>query len=193
MDRELERDPARLADPVAHAGREEEMVPVAGREVGARLRDPDDRPTRLELVERQPVVHRALEVEGRHVDVRGVVEPGTRAQSVDPRGSGSVRHQLILRCFEVGGAVEGGPRSAATPDCLNIPRVVRPSQPNQATALGRSERCFSGPLPLHQVSPFPSARRSAPPLRGLCVTCLPGAQEPGFSTTNELDRVELEQ
>ena len=58
------------------ASRELQVVPVAGRDVGAGLRDPDDRPARLELVARQAVVHRALDVDRRHVDIRGVVEPG---------------------------------------------------------------------------------------------------------------------
>jgi hypothetical protein len=76
MDRELEGDTAGLADPVADARRKKEVVPVAGRDVGACLRDADDRPPGLKLVERQPLVHCALEIERGHVGIRGIVEPG---------------------------------------------------------------------------------------------------------------------
>ena len=44
MHRELERDAAGVADAVAHALGQLEVMAVAGREVGAGLRDADDRP-----------------------------------------------------------------------------------------------------------------------------------------------------
>src|SRR5207253_9881494 len=93
MNRELEGDPAGLADPIADARRKKEVMAVTGRDVGAGLRDPDDRPTGLKLVERQPVVHRALEVERGHVGVRRVVEPGPGAQFVDLGGGRLLRHR----------------------------------------------------------------------------------------------------
>src|SRR5580765_5745340 len=80
MDGELERDAACVADPVAHALREHEVVPVAGRDVRAGLRDADDRPARLELLQREAVVEHAFEVERRHVDALRIVEPGPRAK-----------------------------------------------------------------------------------------------------------------
>ena len=52
-----------------------EMVPVAGCEVGAGLRDADDRPARLQLVPGQPEVQIALQVERRHVGLLVVVPP----------------------------------------------------------------------------------------------------------------------
>jgi hypothetical protein len=57
------------------------MVAVARREVAAGLRDADDRATRLQLVARQPVVHEALDIERRHVRMRGIVEPLPAAQA----------------------------------------------------------------------------------------------------------------
>ena len=57
------------------------VVPVARHEVAARLRDADDRLARLQLFERQAEVHVALEIERRHVGIRGIIEPGARTQA----------------------------------------------------------------------------------------------------------------
>ena len=72
--------PPGVADPVAHAVRELEVVPVAGREVAAALGDADDGLAGAQLVRRDPVVHEALEVERGLVDALGIVEPVARAE-----------------------------------------------------------------------------------------------------------------
>src|SRR5690606_40593106 len=51
MDRKLDRYPARIAYPVACALGEVEMDTVARAEIAARLRDADDRPARLQLLQ----------------------------------------------------------------------------------------------------------------------------------------------
>ena len=81
------RTTVRLPDPIAHAGCEREMMPIARRDVRSCLRDPDHRPARLELVERQPVVHHPLQIQSGHIHVLGVVEPRTRTQANSRGGS----------------------------------------------------------------------------------------------------------
>ena len=98
MDREFERDAARLADAVAQVLRKLDMVPVARGEVRAGLRDADDRFARLQILAAQPVVHLAFQIDRRHVGIFGIVEPGARAQF----GRGLVGHGLPLRCFPRG-------------------------------------------------------------------------------------------
>ena len=83
MHRELHRDPACVADAVAHPLGELDVVTVARREVGAGLGDADDRLARLEFLARQPVVEIAFEIERRHVRVARIVEPRARAQRAD--------------------------------------------------------------------------------------------------------------
>ncbi len=80
MDGELEGDAARLADALAHALREHDVVAVAGGEVGAGLRDADERLAGLQLLARQPPVHVALDVERGHVRVVRIVEPDLRPE-----------------------------------------------------------------------------------------------------------------
>ena len=87
MHRELHGDAAGVADAVAHPLGELQVMPVAGREVRAGLRDADDRLARLQLLAAQPVVQVALQVERRHVRVARIVEPGARAQR---RGGGGL-------------------------------------------------------------------------------------------------------
>ena len=74
------RDAAGVADALADALGELDVVAVAGREVGAGLGDADDRLARHQLLAAEPEVQVALEVEGGHVRVGGIVEPGARAQ-----------------------------------------------------------------------------------------------------------------
>ena len=57
---------AGVADAVAHAGRQVEVVAVAGREVAAGLGDADDRPAAVQLGQGQAEVHVALEIERGH-------------------------------------------------------------------------------------------------------------------------------
>ena len=85
MHRKFERDAAGRADAFAHAARELEVMAVAGREVGAGLRDADDRLAGAQFLRRQPEVHVALEIERRHAGIFRVVEPELRAQVLAPR------------------------------------------------------------------------------------------------------------
>ncbi len=85
----FERDAARIAYAVAHALCERQMMAVAGIEIAARLRDADDRPPRAQFRGCEPVVHEALEIERRHVDMA----PELRTS----RASGSVGRGLPLQ------------------------------------------------------------------------------------------------
>src|SRR3954453_17946144 len=80
MHRKFERDAARRADAFANAAGEFEMMPVARREVGAGLRDPDDRLAGAQLVRRETEVHVALQIERRHTGIFRIVPPPLRAQ-----------------------------------------------------------------------------------------------------------------
>ena len=84
VDREFQRHAAGVADAVAHAAGEVEMVAVAGREVGAGLRDADDRLAALQLLARQAVIHVALEVERGQRGIERLVEPAAAAQAIAP-------------------------------------------------------------------------------------------------------------
>ncbi len=81
MHRKLEGDAAGVADAVAHAVCELEVMPVARRKIGAGLGDGDDRLVRGELFLGQPVIEVALEVEGGHPGIVRIVEPQPRAQA----------------------------------------------------------------------------------------------------------------
>src|SRR6202011_3236510 len=68
----FKRDAACVADTVAHAARQIEMMPIAGREIRTRLSDADDRLARLQLFARDAVVHVALEIERGHAGIGGI-------------------------------------------------------------------------------------------------------------------------
>ncbi|MNT39060.1 hypothetical protein D3C72_1752780 [compost metagenome] len=80
MYRELHRDAARVPDTRLDALGQRQVMPVAGRQIAAGLGDADDRPPGLQLLPRQAVVKIALDVDRRHIGVRGVVEPFLAAQ-----------------------------------------------------------------------------------------------------------------
>ena len=84
MHRELEGDAAGVADALAHALGELEMVAIAGREIGAGLGDADDRLARGQFLARQPVIEIALEIERGHAGIVGIVEPGIASAGVAP-------------------------------------------------------------------------------------------------------------
>ncbi len=69
-------DAAGLADALADAFGQINVMAVARREVGARLGDADDRLAGLQLVEGEAEIHHALEIERGHVGIGRVVEPG---------------------------------------------------------------------------------------------------------------------
>ncbi len=81
VDREFDRDAARVADAVAHPARQFEVDAVAGGKIAAGLGDADDRPARAQFLGREPVVHEALEVERGHVGARRIGEPVARAEA----------------------------------------------------------------------------------------------------------------
>ncbi|VVT19327.1 hypothetical protein SPHINGO391_460096 [Sphingomonas aurantiaca] len=80
VDREFERDAAGFADALAQAFGEHEVVAIAGAQVAAGLRDADDRLARAQFLEAKPEVQIPLQIERRHVDILGVVEPRTAAE-----------------------------------------------------------------------------------------------------------------
>ena len=59
---------------------EDEMMAIAGRQIGAGLRNADNRPSRLQLGKRQSEVHVSLQVQSGHVRVGRIVKPGPGAQ-----------------------------------------------------------------------------------------------------------------
>ena len=100
------RDAARVADAVAHPARQVQVMAVARVQVAARLRDPDDGPTRPQFFGRGAEVHEPLQVQGGHVGMIGIVEPVLRAQAAG-RGGGHLSAfpgQLagILAVFVIG-------------------------------------------------------------------------------------------
>src|SRR5262245_65712581 len=100
MHGKFEGNASRLADAFAYTHRQRDVMPVAGRQIGARLGDADDRLAGGELLTSEAVVHVALEIERGHVGVVGVVEQLPRAQLLD-LGSGRllrVGHQAPPPC-----------------------------------------------------------------------------------------------
>src|SRR3546814_3080523 len=65
MRRKFDRDAAGVADSVAHALGEFEMVAIAGCQIAAGLGDTDDRPSRLQFVDAETIVQIAFEIECR--------------------------------------------------------------------------------------------------------------------------------
>ena len=80
MHREFQRHAAGIADAVADAAGEFDMVAVARRQVGAGLGDADDRLAAAQFVRRDAVVHVALKIQRGHCGIGGVVEPAARPQ-----------------------------------------------------------------------------------------------------------------
>ena len=81
MDRKFEGDAAGIADALAHALGQLEVMAVAGAQVGAGLRDADDRLAGCQFVAGQAVIEVALQIERRHARIVGIVEPQLRAQT----------------------------------------------------------------------------------------------------------------
>ena len=81
MHREFECDAAGGADAVAHPFRKLQMVAVARRQVGAGLRDADDRLAAHDLAAGEAVVEVALEIERGRARIVGIVEPRLRAEA----------------------------------------------------------------------------------------------------------------
>ena len=81
MHRKLERDAAGVADAFAHALGKLQMMAVARAEIGAGLRDADDRLARGQLLAGEAVIEIALEIERGHARIVRIVEPQLRAQT----------------------------------------------------------------------------------------------------------------
>jgi hypothetical protein len=79
-------------------------MPVARREVGAGLRDADDRLAGAQFLRRQAEVHVALEIERRHAGIFRIVEPELRAQrlALGMRGLGQFLRGLLGHDFSPG-------------------------------------------------------------------------------------------
>ena len=80
VDGKLDGDAARLADAGAHALGQRLVDAVAGREVGAGLRDADDGLAGLQLLPRDAVIHVPLDIHGGHARIVWIVEPAPAAQ-----------------------------------------------------------------------------------------------------------------
>src|SRR5262249_58401566 len=81
MDRKFEGKAASLANPFADAFGEFQVVPVAGAQVRAGLRDADNRFAGRQLLTRQSVIEVALEIERGHARIVRIVEPQLRTQT----------------------------------------------------------------------------------------------------------------
>ena len=168
VDGELHGDAAGVADAVAHALGELEVVAVAGREVGAGLGDADDRLAGLEFLAADAVVHVALEVERGHVGVAWVVEPGPRAQ----RPGEVFGHGFVLpRVLDKGMEPERGGWQQRSGGAL-----VRPTQEETAVA---------NPEPTHLTRKRASPSRRWPALA-------PGSPRGGRRRAGEGDRRQQE-
>ena len=82
MHREFQRHAAGVADAVADAAGEVDVMPVAGRQIRPGLRDPDDRLAAPKLIGRDAVVHVALEIQRGHRRIGRVVEPAAGPQAL---------------------------------------------------------------------------------------------------------------
>jgi hypothetical protein len=65
-----------------------EMMPVAGREIGTRLGDADDRLSGAQFLAGQAEIEVALEIERGHARIVGIVEPQPGAQGRRLRARG---------------------------------------------------------------------------------------------------------
>ena len=91
---ELERQTAGGHDALAHALGKLDVVAVAGRQVRTRLRYPDDRLARLQLLAGQSVIEITLEIERRHARIGRVVEPLLRSKF---RGGLGAAHIILQK------------------------------------------------------------------------------------------------
>src|SRR5271169_6323328 len=76
---------AGVADALAHALGEFEMMAIARTQIRAGLRDADDRLARREFLACQPVIEVALQIERGHARIVRIVEPQLRAQAFPSR------------------------------------------------------------------------------------------------------------
>src|SRR3546814_2423973 len=80
MNRKFQCDSARFANSFADALGQHQMMAVARRQIRPGLRDADDRLARAQLVEAEPEIQIAFEIQRRHVDILVIREPGAAAQ-----------------------------------------------------------------------------------------------------------------
>ncbi|MNL35893.1 hypothetical protein D3C87_1579510 [compost metagenome] len=98
MDREFDRDTAGFANALAQAIGQFEVMTVAGRQVGTGLRNADDRAIGLKFGLAEAKIHVSLQIERRHVDIVGIVEPGARTKFTLNRGCNLVGRGFAVIC-----------------------------------------------------------------------------------------------
>src|SRR5665213_307554 len=134
MHRKLDRHAAGIANAVAHALGQHQVMAIARRQVGAGLRDADDRPARLQLRKRQAEVHIAFQVQRGHIRVVLIVEPGAGAQATGWGG----------RCH-VDCPIANAKRSHGAvllPYLLRQIAIAAPPWQDQAALAGRAATCL---------------------------------------------------
>ncbi|MND66908.1 hypothetical protein D3C80_583120 [compost metagenome] len=99
MGRKLDGNAARIADTVPHPLDQFHMDAVAGRQIAAALGDADDRLAGTQLLRRHAIIHEALQIERRHVEMVRVVEPVLGSQP--PHGCLVVAHEIASALFPV--------------------------------------------------------------------------------------------
>src|SRR5215472_13509841 len=93
MHGKFERNAARIADAVAYAACQLQMMPVARNEIAARLRNADNGLAALKLLAGQAVIQIALEIKRRHARIVGIVPPGAAPKPL----ASILRHWSSLR------------------------------------------------------------------------------------------------
>ncbi|MNE21196.1 hypothetical protein D3C80_1143470 [compost metagenome] len=99
MGRKLDGNTARIADAVTHPLDQFHMDAVAGRQVTAALGDADNRLAGTQFFRRHTVIHEALQIERRHVEMVRVVEPVLGPQAA--HGCLVVAHEIASALFAV--------------------------------------------------------------------------------------------
>ncbi len=97
VDGKFNSDAAGLADALAHALGQHQVMAVARGQVRAGLGDADDRLAGLQLLASQAIVQVPLQIQGGHPRIVGIVEPGARPQPpTRSRGFTTIGHDLRL-------------------------------------------------------------------------------------------------
>ncbi len=81
VDREFDADATGVTDAFTRALGQFHMDAVARAEITAGLGNADDRPAGAQLLRREAVVHETLQIERRHVDMTGGIEPFLRTET----------------------------------------------------------------------------------------------------------------
>ena len=144
VDGEFHRDAAGVADALAGAFGEVDVVAVTRGEVAAGLGDADDGLAALELLAGDAVVHVALDVERGHAGVGGVVEPAAAAE----HGGGAVGLAVtVVHWFVLPGVSNQAPNLSPGRGSVNVRAWVRAGCPlvSGQTSRGRVMGCKAAP------------------------------------------------